>query len=179
MNKLIVKIITIVFCFSISVCLSSCDNQQENSNIEESYLEGVEQGEQDMFIDLFHASSDLDLFHCGDSWETDHFSLSITTKRKTEVSYRENAPYIDIDLTLNGITIEECYEGDEMVFNIYSYKEGHYDRILGDDNYFDYFLLQHMDGNNGRADVGIYEDTECLAVIIVIDGCVYTASYFL
>lgn len=173
MKSFISVIIAIVLCVSMSSCSS---NQVVSSD--DSYLEGIEQGKQDIFIDLWMASSNVSILSFGDIWETDHFSLEIQGKRKTEVAYEQNAPYIEFNLTLNGITIEECAKRDKMLFNIYSITDGKWNMVLGYDDYYAYTALQHLDGNNGIGDVGIYENTEFLVVIIVIDSCIYTARYY-
>ena len=173
MNRCISAIIAMMLC----VTLSSCSSNQEFSH-HDSYHEGIEQGKRDMFVDLWMASSDVAALNFGDIWETEHFTLIINGKRKTEVSYNPNAPFIEFDLTLNDITIEECANSDEMLFNIYSITDGKWSMVLGYDDYYTYSALQHLDGNHGRADVGIYEDIEFLVVIIVIDSCIYTARYY-
>ena len=172
------KGILLILFVAVCLVLTSCVQSQGASVSDDAYLEGIEQGKEEMFIDLWMASSDIAILNFGDTWETDHFTLEIKSKRKTEVSYRENAPYIEFDLTLNGITIEECASRDIMLFNIYSITEGNWDMVLGYDDYYSYTALQHIDGNNGRADVGISEDAEFLVVIIVIDSHIYTARYY-
>lgn len=173
MRKGIVILIVIVCLF-----FSSCNRSLNASVADDSYLYGIEQGKQDMFIDLWMASTDISVLHFGDKWETEHFTIEINGKRKTEVSYYENAPYIELDLTLNDITIEECARRDEMLFNIYSIADGDWNMILGYDDYYTYTALQHLEGNNGVADVKINEEAEFLVAIIVIDSCIYTARYY-
>lgn len=175
MKKLLsfILIITMFIC----VALSSCASNQGNTGYD-SYLEGIERGKQDMFIDLWMASSDVAILHFGDTWETEHFTLEIKGKRKTEVQYDTNAPYIEFNLTLHGITIEECAMRDKMFFNIYSVTDGNWNMVLGYDDYYTYTALQHLDGNNGNGDVRIYEDADFLVVIIVIDSSIYTARYY-
>ena len=173
MKRCISTIVAIVLC----VALSSCSSNQGISS-DDSYLEGIERGKKDMFIDLWMASSDVAILYFGDTWETEHFTLEINGKRKTEVSYNQNAPYIEFDLTLNGITIEECAGRDKMLFNIYSISDGDWNMVLGYDDYYTYTALQHLDGNNGVADIRISEDAEFLVAIIVIDSCIYTARFY-
>ena len=103
MKRCISAIVAIVLC----VALSSCSSNQGTSS-DDSYLEGIDRGKKDMFIDLWTASSNVSVLHFGDTWDTEHFTLEINGKRKTDVSYYENAPYIEFDLTLKEMTIEEC-----------------------------------------------------------------------
>ena len=174
------KLFSVVLCLCICICLSACQREPSSSSVNDSYIEGVDQGKEDFFLDLWQASYNLNTKKCGDLWETDDFSLMITTKRKTEVYYDENAPYIELDFTLNEGTIENYYEGNEILFCIYSQGKDGWSRIWDSNIYYDYFLMQGDDGiigRSGNADVRIYEGTNRLAVLIVINGSVYAASY--
>ena len=172
------RLFAVFLCLSLCACLSSCQRETSSSSVNESYLEGIDQGREDFFFDLWQASYSVNAKKCGDLWETDDFSLMITTKRKTEVSYAENAPYIEVDFTLNGGTIQSYYDGNEILFCVYSDGKDGWSRIWDSYYYYDYFLMSDgLNGNRGNADVRIYEGTKRLAVLIVINGSVYTASY--
>ena len=178
--KILNKSIAIMLCLSLCVGLSACRREWSDSGSEDSYIEGIDQGRKDFFLDLWQASYNPNAKKCGDLWETDDFSLMITTKRKTEVSYAENDPYIEVDFALNRGTIEQYYEGNEILFCIYSHGEDGWSRIWDSNIYYDYFLMQGDDGiigRSGNTDVRIYEETNRLAVLIVINGSVYAASY--
>ena len=172
------RLIAVFICLCLCVSLSSCQRKTSGSSVDDSYLEGIEQGREDFFLELWQASYNPNTKKCGERWETDDFSLLITTKRKTEVAYDENAPYIEVDFALDRGTIENYYEGNEILFCIYSYGKDGWSRIWDSYLYYDYFLIMDgLDGNKGNADVRIYEGTKRLAVLIVINGTIYAASY--
>lgn len=172
------KLLSVVLCLCLCVCLSACQSRQSGSNVDDSFLEGLDQGKEDFFLDLWKAAYNPNTKKCGEQWKTDDFSLMISTKRKTEANSNENAPYIEVVFSLNGGTIERYHEGNEILFCIYSYGKDGWTRVWDSDNYYDYFfLMDGLHGNNGEADVRIQEGTTRLAVLIVINGCVYAASY--
>lgn len=174
------KVIAIMICVCLCLGLSSCQRETSSSMVNDSYLEGIDKGKDDFFFDLWNASYHRTAKQSGDMWETDDFSLMIKTKRKTEVIYEENAPYIEVYFTLKSGTIDSCYEENEMIFCIYSESEDGWTSIWDSDIYYDYFLMQGDDGiigRSGNTDVRIYEGTNRLAVLIVINGTVYAVSY--
>ena len=173
------KAIAIVLCLCLCTSLSACRSETSGSSVDDSYLEGMEQAKEDFFLALWKAAYDLKAFDCGELWETDDFSLRITTLRKTEVSYDENAPYIEIDFTINESTIERQWKSGNLRFYIYSVSNNGMDEVGNANYWFDYFDLGgSLQGNSGKTDVmRIYEETEFLRVLIVINDRIYATSY--
>lgn len=181
--KLLTKAFAFILCACLCMGLSSCQKQQSSSKGNESYLEGIDQGKLDSFIDLWDSHYNGNVRSCGSVWETDYFSLVVNTKRGSRVDANvsgiEKEPYIEVDFSLLEGTIESHWKNNNMLFYIYSYGNGEWAKIWGSDDYYWYFYLQGDDivGSKENAETRIFEETEQLAVLIVINGSVYTASY--
>ena len=168
------KLLKNVFVFALCILLlASCANVEDE--VSETWLEGIEQGRQDMFLELWQAADLLNILNCNEAWETDYFSL-IFSHNTTE-----EGVFLTFDLTLNNLSIQKCFEEKKMFFNIYSnsISNRNWDMVLGYDYYFDYALLGHLDGHNGKGTIGLCDTPDSLAIIIVIDGCLFTATYIL
>ena len=188
--KRLAKAISVVICISLCVILSSCHSQYSGSNddsysVDDSYIDGVERGRKDFFLDLWNASYDFNIKECGEVWETDSFSLTIKQKLGSRIDAghegNENKPYLEIDFTLHNGTIDKYWEEEKLMFAIYAYTSDGVFKVWDSDLYYMYFTMQTDDGkigNNGFAETAIYGEVEELAVIIVIDGCIYTASFY-
>lgn len=180
--KLFKTAFAFVLCACLCLCLSSCQNKRSSSRSDD-YLAGVDQGEIDSFIDLWDSNYNGNVRTCGNIWETDSFSLVITAKRGSMVDSNvvgnEKEPYIEIDFSLHEGTIEEHWKDNNILFYIYSYDKEGYTKIWSSDDYYWYFYLQGDDvvGSKESAETKIYEGTERLDVLIVINGSVYAASY--
>ena len=181
--KLLFKAFTMILCICLCVSLSSCNKKQNVSSVDDSYLDGLYQGREDFFLDLLKAAyNPPSAASIGELWETDDFSLKITAKRGLYwgggIDNNEDSPYIEIDFDLNGGTLEGYYELGEILFSIYSYGRYGWTCIWDSDYYYDYFLLNDsLDVDRGKADVGIYEGTVLIAVLIVVNDNIYTACY--
>lgn len=162
-------------------CILLCGCEAKNdTEYDEAWIEGIEFGQREVFENLWHSATLDDILCYGDTWETEHFSLKLTNGvRKTTVisAYSETEPYIEFDLTLKDKTITDCNNNMEMLFNIYSHNGKSWSPVLRQDDYFSYALLYELNENSCSAEVRIYEDTEALGIIIVIDGYIYKADY--
>ena len=182
MKKLIVFFVALFLCIG----LSSCQKQQSSSGVSDSFLEGIEQGREDFFMDLWNASYkrnalNRNTLNCGELWSTDDFSLLITAKRGISplLENSEAVPYLEVDFTLNYPSIEECWKEGNLIFSIYSASDEGTSRVWDSDYYFDYFyLIGNLNDNEGYTEVKINEGTQILRVVIVIDGRIYTARYY-
>lgn len=175
------RLCSVILCLCLCACLSSCQKQQSSSGVSDSFLEGIEQGREDFFMDLWDASYNRNTLKCGDLWRTVDFSLLITAKRGISplLENSEVAPYLEVDFTLNYPSIEECWKDGNLIFSIYSASDEGISRVWDSDYYFDYFyLIGNLNDNEGYTEVRINEGTQILRVIIVIDGCLYTARYY-
>lgn len=169
------KVVSVLFILALCVTISSC-NSHKNLESDDKYQEGIARGKTDIFIDLWNASSDVSYLHFGDPWTTEHFSVLVNVVEKTIEG--ETADYLELDLTLNGTTIEECAVNDEMLFNIYSVNDGHWFEVLGYDDYYTYTALNQLDGSSGSGYVRLYDDVQFLVAIVVIDSHIYTARFY-
>lgn len=167
----------------ILACTLLCGCQSKESydtEYDEARTERIEYGQREVFENLWCSATLDDILFYGETWETEHFSLKLTNgvRKTTAISaYSETEPYMEFKLTLKDKTITECYDNMNLLFNIYSHNGKNFTPILYDDIYYDYALLHQLDENSCSAEVGLYEDTETLGIIIVIDGCIYKASY--
>lgn len=181
--KLLSRIFSVILCLIVCVSLSACQTRKSGSMVNDSYHEGIDQGELNSFLALWDSSYNGNVRSCGNYWNTDDFSLVITTKRGSKVDANivgsESDPYIEVDLSLHEGTIEQYWKNNKMLFYIYSFGNEGWSKVWGSDDYYWYFYVQGDDivGNKEYAETRIYEGTDLLAVIIVIDGCTYTASY--
>ena len=60
------------------------------------------------------------------------------------------------------------------------YRNNGWHKNWGADDYYTYFLLQQDEdtvGNKGIAETKIYDETEQIAVLLIVDGKTYTALY--
>ena len=177
MKKLVAIVTLLLALCSLSACNLKTYDDGYKDGCSDGYDEGIEQGRENLFIDMWMASTDVATLNLGGKWETEHFALILDRIYDSSVSYEENAPYVELDLTLNGITIEECALSNKMFFNIYSVTDGNWNMVLGYDNYYDYTALQQLDGNHGIGKVRLYDDAQFLIAIIIIDSHIYTARY--
>lgn len=177
------KLFSVFLCLCILVSLSACQQQQSGSMGDYSYLEGIDQGELNSFIALWDSHYNGNVRSCGKPWQTDDFSLVITTKRGSRVDANivgsESDPYIEVNFSLHEGTIEKYWKNNKMLFYIYSFSKDGWSKVWGSDDYYWYFYVQGDDivGSKENAETRIYKGTNKLAVIIVIDGCTYTALY--
>ncbi len=176
------KVFKLILAFTLS-CTLLCGCQTKESydtEYNEDWEKGVEYGQREVFENLWCSASLDDILFYGETWETEHFSLKLTNgvRKTTAISaYNETEPYIEFKLTLNDKTITDCRNDEEMFFNIYSHNGKSWSSVLRQDDYFSYALLYELNENSCSAEVGIYEDTEALGIIIVIDGYIYKADY--
>lgn len=174
------KAIAIMLCLCLCTSLSACRSETSSSSVDDSYLEGMEQAKEDFFLTIWKSAYDLKGKAVGELWDTDDFSMMITTKRKTETQLEPNAPYIEIDFTIKEGTIERQWKSGNLHLYIYEVDENSKRTEVGNsDWFFDYFDLEGtIDGNKCNTDIlRIYEDTNVLLVVVVVDDHIYATSY--
>lgn len=177
------KLFSVILCLCLCVVLPACQNQQSGSKVDDSYLKGIEQGELSTFMDLWNAYYNGNARSCGNPWQTDDFSLVITAKRGSTIDANvigsENEPYLEVQFSLNQGTIEKYWENNNLLFYIYAYDKDGWTKVWSSDDYYWYFYLQGDDivGSKENAETRIYEGTEQVAVIIMIDSRTYSALY--
>jgi hypothetical protein len=167
MKKFISALVAIALC----VILLSCSSSQGTS-IDDSYQEGLDQGYEDVFLNLWYASAPgVNILVSGESWKTEHFTLSITSG---EDEWGSN---IHIEMETHGLTMSECFDEQKMLFNVFSYTDGQWDGLLTDDLFYMYATLEEVTENTAKATVGIYDTTEQIAILVAVDGCIYKAVF--
>ena len=181
------KLFLVVLCFCLCISLPACKAQKNRLGAyDDAFQEGVAYAREDFFMDLWNASynrspANRNTLNCGELWKTDDFSLLITAKRGLSplLENSEAFPYLEVKLKLNHPSIEECWENGNLIFDIYSASEEGTSTVWVSDYYFDYFsLVGELNDNKGYTEVEIDEGTQILRVLIVTDGCIYTARYF-
>ncbi len=169
--KKFTKIACIVaLCIALPSCVLSTDESRAFDD-ETQYEVGVMDGKADMFERLYNAAYGKNsvALSSGDVWETSKFTLKLSDTRA------DGEKKLSFDLTLSDRTIEECYNYNLLFFNIYTLGNPQSEEVLYDDIYALY--ADCIDGNNIHGTVSFSEDF-VLYVIIVYDGVIYTADYF-
>lgn len=167
MKRCISAIVAIVLCIVLSSCSSSQGSSSDNS-----YLEGLDQGYEDVFLNLWYAAAPgVNILASGESWKTEHFTLSITSG---EDEWGSN---IHIEMETHDLTMSECFDAQKMLFNVFSYDDGQWDGLLTDDLFYMYATLEEVTENTAKATVEIYDTTKQIAILVAIDGCIYKASF--
>lgn len=166
------KGIVIILLTAMCVTLSSCVQSQGASVSDDAYIEGIEQGYEDVFTNLWYASTGVIILEPGELWETDHFSVLITSGQD---KCGEN---IHIELATLDLTITECFDEQQMLFNVFSYDGSQFDGLLTGDLFYMNALLEDVGKYTAEATVGFYDTTECIAILVVVDGCIYKAIYY-
>ena len=166
---IILSVLIIVFC-----SLTSCSSSQNIPSADDSYAEGLEQGYEDVFLNLWWASAPgANILEPGELWETDHFSLRISSDKN------EQGMNIHIELTTHNISISECFDDQKMLFNVFSYDGNQFDGLLTDDLFYMYALLEEVTDNTAHATVGVYDTTDRIAILLAIGGSIYKATYYI
>ena len=180
------KILSLTLCAVLIFCISSCGQTSNESDMKDAYLEGLERGERNMFLNLWQASSYTKALSYGDTWETEDFSLSFTDyMTPSTVSYGPSEVHtLKCKLTLTNFTIDEGLENKDIYFGMYSYSTpGKWEVIVADyEDYYMYAICE--DGYNfgsytSIASFELYDNQQQVATIIVVDGNLYKAIYSL
>ena len=177
------KLIALILCFCLCISLSACQ-EEADSAIDDAYLEGVEQGEVNSFIALWNTHYTGNIQTLGQTWQTNKFTLDIFTKTGSRIDAgvygSEDDTYLDITFTVSDNTIDEYWKSEKLIFYIYTYRNNGWHKNWGADDYYTYFLLQQDEdtvGSKGIAETTIYDGTEQIAVLLIVDGKTYTALY--
>ena len=168
MKKCIATLVIVVLCIS----LSSCKPTQDFSNCEDSYLDGLNRGYEDAFLNLWYAAAPgVNVIHPSKPWETEHFSITIISG---ENEWGRN---INIELLTHNLSISDCFEEQKMLFNVFSYDGNQFEGLLTDDLFYMYATLEEVTENAAKATVGIRDTTELIAILVAVDGCIYKATF--
>lgn len=179
MKKRLKTMVSLALCAILCFGLSSCENKENNNTIDDSYLEGLERGEKNIFVSLYKATSrQAEILKYDDVWETDHFILSF---RDFETS---DSSFLECDLTLKGTTIDEALEKEYIYFGLYSHPSSNtWNTIVAD--YEDYYMWAILEDDynwgdyTSRTTFEIYDNQRTVVAIIAIQGNIYTAGYLL
>ncbi len=178
MKKFFKRILIIALCVVLCVC-SSCADKNNNNTVDNSYLEGLERGEKNIFVSLYKATSrQAEVLTYDDVWETDYFILSFKDFEDSDSSF------LECNLTLKGTTIDEADEKECIYFGLYSHPSSNiWNPIVTD--YGEYYMNAILEddynfGNySSRATFELYDNQTTVVSIIVIKGNIYAARYLL
>ena len=165
------KLYISILCVAILFCCAACNASSESPAVDDSYLEGMERGYEDVFLNLWEASPNLHLIHPEETWDTASFSLTLHTGSD------DWGETVGIDFISLRNSVIECFEEQEILLNVYSYNGNGFDAILYDGLFYMHATLEYFEGNVARATIHTYEDTQSIAILIVADGIVYRAVY--
>ncbi len=183
------RIFLIVLCVALMLCLSSCQKATTVSDAEDSYLEGLERGERNIFFTLVNASSCQKVILWYDEvWETEDFSLRFTDFKSSDVSLSDydssDDLFLKCELTLNDFTIDEGDEKNNIYLGMYSLSENdEWNKIVSNyGEYYSYAVLEDgytFGSYTSKATFGLYDNQKFVFAIIVVNGNLYNVMYIL
>lgn len=175
------RIICILLLVLMCLPLYSCDSEESDYYEDEMFQEGIEYGQEEMFLRMYNAVGfyNDEILMYGDTWNTKHFKLTFKDGNV------DNNKYLFYELYLKKTTVEKCYEDQELFFYIYAISDKEGILLEGEDYYFDGILCHDGDTDdylNGRTingEVKLLDNSsaQTMLIIIMIDGDVYTARY--
>lgn len=168
----------------LAINCSACGIEDYETGYAEGYDEGLSRGigigQREVFENLWRSANLNNVLTSGFQWETEHFSFVITDEEKNTTNSldKKAEPTVEFELTLKDGTIADYHNGNEIFFNIYSSNGDNWEPVLYNDDYYMFASLTgRLDGNTCSAEIGLYDDTKRLGIIIVIDGSIYKATY--
>lgn len=146
---------------------------------DESYLEGLEDGHYDAFENLWWSAEYAEMLTPEETWETDHFSLTVTnvTRNGAASNSYEDIPCVRFNLRVKTSTMKECFEDGQFFFNAFANGD-HRRKLLANDDFYWYAILEQLSENSGQATVEIYDDEDEVMLVIAVDSSLYKAIYF-
>lgn len=179
------RIFCLLLCLALVFGFSSCEKTYNESDVDDSYLEGLERGEKNMFLNLWKASSYPKMLTYGETWETEDFSLSFTDSKVEATHSYDYDGYehlLKCKLTLKNFTIDEGVENKHIYLGMYSYSTpGKWEMIVADYDYYHLSAIIEDDYTFGSytssPSFELYDNPEYIATIIVIDGNLYKIGY--
>lgn len=178
------RILVIALCVVLIFSLSSCDKTNNESDIDDSYLEGLERGERNMFLNLWQASSYTKALSYGDTWETEDFSLTFTDYIASNTTKYDSSDHLFLKcaLTLKNFTIDEGLENKNIYLGMYSYSSpGEWELIVADyDHYYMYAIVEddyNFGSYTSNTSFQLYDNQQYVAAMIVVNGNIYKAVY--
>ena len=169
MKRFFAVIAFIFLCF----CMTACSPSENSSGTDDSYLNGIEQGYKDVFLNLWQSSTLVSIIDDDTPWETDKFTLSLALGKD---GWGRNVRF---HLETHTRTMEDCFKNKKMLFNVFTHNGEQFDPLLTDDLFYMYALVEEGAANKAKATVGIYDSVESLAILISIDNQIYTAVYYI
>ena len=178
------KIFIVAFCVVLMLNLFSCQ-KNDDSESNDTFLKGVEQGEENIFLSLVNASTFDVILSYNEVWETEDFSICLAD---LQVETTHVAAYDDYDhifkcrLMLNDCTLDEAYEEKSIYVGIYSRTANGKWRALASD-YESYYMSAVLDDNYtlgdnaAEAKFKLYDNPKYIVIIIVIGGALHKISY--
>lgn len=178
------KILIITMCVLLLLGLCSCQ-KNEDRKAEDAYLEGVDQGEENIFSSLVNASNFDAILNYNELWETEDFSISFTdlqVEANYTAAYDEYDHMLRCRLSLNDCSLDEAYEEKNLYIGLYSRTaDGKWSELASD--YESYYTSAILDDNytwgdnSAEAEFQLYDSPKYVVAIVVIDGELYKISY--
>lgn len=178
------KILIIAMCTLLLFSLCSCQ-KNEDSKKEDAYFEGLDQGEENIFLSLVNASNFDAILSYNKSWESEDFSISFTdlqVEATYTAAYDEYDHILKCRLTLDNRSLDEAYEEKNIYIGLYSRTaDGQWSELASD--YESYYMSAILDDNytwgdnSAEAEFKLYDNPKYVVAIIVIDGNLYKVSY--
>lgn len=169
MKRFFAVLAFIFLCF----CMTACSPSGNSLGTDDSYLNGIEQGYKDVFLNLWDSSTSVSIIDDNTPLETDEFTLSLSLDRN------ESGRNIHFHLETHTRTIEDCFNNKKMLFNVFTHNGEQFEPLLTDDLFYMYAVLEEVAANKAKATVGIYDSVVSLAILISIDSQIYTAVYYI
>ena len=182
------RMFIITVCILLVLCLCSCvDKDTKCDECEEEYLNGYENGIEDMFMRMYNATEDFTTLFNGDIWETEHFSLTMYD------SINGEEPYISYDIILKNTTIDHCLNYESFFFYVFatygttSNYVPYGKMILTEDDFILYGMIdyegstdEYLQDNKAKSECHLYSDVQYdnFMIVIATEGALYTAAYY-
>lgn len=169
MKRFFAVLAFIFLCF----CMTACSPSANSLGSDDSYLNGIEQGYKDVFLNLWESSTLVSIIDDDTPWKTDQFTLSLALGKD------EWGRNVRFHLETHTRTMEDCFDNKKMLFNVFTHNGEQFDPLLTDDLFYMYAAMEEVAANKAKATVGIYDSVESLAILISIDSQIYTAVYYI
>ena len=174
LKRLLCLILCITTVFFLSSCTKDNNNDENLFHFESGFEAGLKKGREETFLSLFNAcdfNSEVSLIG-GDTWSTEYFTLMFSDE------YRDGKLYLNYDLTLKDITINECREFGKLFLNIY-YPGESWEPLLVKDDYYWHASPGGLNENRvqGSTVASLPDDGHMCVILILINGHFYYATY--
>jgi hypothetical protein len=177
------RLISLLVLLTLIVTLFSCYSQEEDELDDllfDEFLDGMEQAEENVFLQLYKSDPSHQKLTRGVKWAEDDFEFIIRAE------FVDNKTNIYTSLSIPNTTLEMALENLNAYVAIYGLKKGYtssdinaWDELCGD---FETYLLYSptdFQSKKIKSDFTSYYELEYIAVVIAINGSLYTGKYLM